>query len=148
MRARIFGTFIVFLLACAAVRNLAQEKPDVAAIRVLEAKWTDSYKQRDITTLSTLLAEDYVITTEDGNTYGKVGFISHFASPLRIDTAEMSDLKIRLHDNIAVVTGAYHEKGDSAGKPYDYHDRMTDVWMKISGKWQLIVSHYSLSASP
>ena len=59
----------------------------------------------------------------------------------------MSDLKIRIHGNIAVVTGAYHERGESGGKTYDYHDRLTDVWMKIGGKWQLIASHYSLPAS-
>jgi len=49
-----------------------------------------------------------------------------------------------MHGNAAVVTGAYHEKGVSGGKPYDYHDRFTDVWMNINGKWQVIASHYSL----
>ena len=62
-----------------------------------------------------------------------------------MDIAQVSDLKIRMHDNIAVLTGAYHEKGVFGEKPYDYHDRMTDGWMKIAGKWQL--THYSLPAN-
>ena len=108
----------------------------------------DAYKARQITTVASLLADDYIITLEDGSTYGKVGFISYNAGALRVDIAEMSDLKIRMHDNIAIVTAAYHEKGVLAGKSYDYHDRLTDVWMKTAGKWQLIASHYSLPANP
>ena len=57
-----------------------------------------------------------------------------------------TDLKVRLHGNAAVVTGAYYEKGTEKGKPYEYRDRLTDVWMNTNGKWQLIVSHYSLPA--
>jgi ketosteroid isomerase-like protein len=56
----------------------------------------------------------------------------------------MSDLKVRMHGNTAVVTGAYHEIGESTGKRYEYHDRFTDVWMKNSGKWQVVASHYSV----
>jgi len=49
-----------------------------------------------------------------------------------------------MHGTTAVVTGAYHEKGNSGGKRYEYHDRLTDVWMKIDGRWQVISSHYSV----
>ena len=148
MRAWIFSTSVLCLLGCFAIADLAQEKSDTASIRALESKWADAYKQRQISTLASLLAEDYVITTEDGSTFSKLGFLSHSAGALRVDLAEMSDLQIRLHGNIAVATGAYHERGASAGKDYDYHDRLTDVWMKISGKWQLIASHYSLPVNP
>jgi len=43
----------------------------------------------------------------------------------------------RLHGTIEVVTGGYHEKGMSKGKPYEYRDRFTDVWMNGNGRWQL-----------
>ena len=79
----------------------------------------DAHKARQITTVASLLADDYIITQEDGSVYGKVGFISYNASSLRVDVAELSDLKIRLHDKIAAVTGAYHERGVLGGKPYD-----------------------------
>ena len=144
MRALIFSTLVLCLLASSAVRDLAQEKPDVASIRALELKWVDAYKRRQIDAVAALLAEDYVITLEDGSTYGKVGFLSYNAGPLRVDFADLADVKIRVHENIAVVTAAYHERGELGGKSYDYHDRLTDVWMKIGGKWELIASHYSL----
>src|SRR5258708_28390609 len=91
--------------------------------------------------LSSLLADDFVITVEDGSTFSKTGYISHSAEPgTKVEVAEMSDLKVRMHGNAAIVTGAYHERGESNGKRYEYHDRLTDVWMKVSGKWQVVAN--------
>jgi ketosteroid isomerase-like protein len=136
---------IVSLLMASATRMPAQEKSDAATIRALELKWTESYKQHSIDILSSLLADDFVITIEDGSIFSKAGYISHTAdSTVRVQVAEMSDLKVRMHGDTAIVTGAYHEKGESSGKPYEYHDRLTDVWMKTGGKWQVVASHYSV----
>jgi ketosteroid isomerase-like protein len=140
--------FFSFVLLCLASLGLAQEKPEIAAIRVLESKWVDAYKQRQLAAVASFLTEDYVITLEDGSTYGKTGFISYNAGPLRVEVAELGEMRIRVRENIAVVTGTYHERGVLNGKPYDYHDRLTDVWVKTGGRWQLIASHYSLPANP
>jgi len=146
MRLRVGSTLILCLFTGLSIPLAAQEKADTAAtIRKLEEKWTESYKKRQIDILSSLLAEDFVITVEDGNTYSKMGYITHSADPsVQVDIAELSDLKVRMHGNAAVVTGAYHEKGKSSGKPYEYRDRLTDVWMKVGNKWQVISSHYSV----
>jgi ketosteroid isomerase-like protein len=137
------------LSVCFAHVLFGQEKSDAATVRSLELKWTESYKQHSIEILSTLLADDFVITVEDGSVYSKAGYISHTAdAKVRVDIAEMTDLKVRIHGDTAVVTGAYHEKGDSGGKPYEYHDRLTDVWMKVGGKWQVVASHYSVPYKP
>ena len=125
--------------------SFGQGKSEGDTVRALELKWTESYKQRSIDILSSLLADEFVITVEDGNVYSKAGYISHTAdSKVRVDVAEMSDLKVRVHGNTAIVTGAYHEKGVSEGKPYEYRDRLTDVWIKSAGKWQVLASHYSV----
>jgi ketosteroid isomerase-like protein len=111
----------------------------------MELKWTESYKQRQVTILASLLAEDFIITIEDGSTYGKTGYISHSAEPgVKVEVAQMTDLQVRMHGTTAIVTGAYYEKGESKGKRYEYHDRFTDIWMKSGGKWQVVASHYSV----
>jgi ketosteroid isomerase-like protein len=128
-----------------AVPVVAEDNSDEAKVRVLEKKWADSYKHRKIELLSSLLAEDFVITVEDGATYSKPGYITHSADPsVHIDVAELSDLKVHMRGNTAVVTGAYHEKGRQDGKAYEYNDRLTDVWLKNEGTWQVISSHYSV----
>ncbi len=144
MPARFISAAVLAIFCSLIAPALAQEKSDESVIRNLEAKWADAYKQRQISQLAALLADDYVITTEDGNTYSKVGFISFNSGPLRVDASEFSDLKVHIHQHVAVVTGVYHERGAAAGKPYDYRDRVTDVWIKTAGNWQLLASHYSL----
>jgi len=133
------------LLTVPFVQPMAQESSDSAKVQALEVKLMDSYKQRQIDFLASLLDEDFVITFEDGNTYGKTGYISFNATPsVRVDVAEMSDVKIRMHGDTAILTGAYHERGDNNGKAYDYRDRVTDVWIKSGGKWRLVASHYGV----
>jgi ketosteroid isomerase-like protein len=147
MRLRKLCPAALCLLTVLTVCGSAQQKgaSDAATVRQLEMKWTESYKQRNIDILSALLAEDFVITIEDGSVYSKAGYITHSADPAtHVQVAELSDLKVRLHGTTAVVTGAYHEKGESNGKPYEYHDRLTDVWMKTGGTWHVIASHYSV----
>jgi len=133
------------LLVFAGAAATAAQEDDAAKVRALETKWTDSYKQRKIDILASLLSDDFVITVEDGSTYSKTGYITHTAdTSVQVKVAELSDLKVHLHGNAAVVTGAYHEKGISNGQPYEYHDRLTDVWIKKEGSWQVIASHYSV----
>jgi ketosteroid isomerase-like protein len=141
----LFSMLLVFPVSAAAQAKSA----DADKIIALEKKWTEAYKVRDVSMLASLLAEDFVITVEDGSTYGKSGYISHTAdSTVHVETASLSDLKVRMHGNTAVVTGAYHEKGDSKGKRYEYKDRLTDTWMKIDGRWQVVASHYSVPVAP
>lgn len=143
MRKALLWALTLILLA--PVLLAGQEEPNVAKLRALEVELTDAYRLRQIDHLASLLDEDFVITFEDGSTYSKTGYISYSATPsARIDVAEVSDLKIRLHGNTAVMTGAYHERGEDKGEAYDYHDRFTDVWMKKDGKWRLIASHYGI----
>jgi ketosteroid isomerase-like protein len=91
-----------------------------AIILGLEAKWNAAYDRGDIATMNTLLADDFIITVEDGSTFSKSGYIAHYGdSTVHVEISDMSDLRVRMHGKTAVVTGAYHEKGTSKGKPYN-----------------------------
>jgi ketosteroid isomerase-like protein len=147
MSRRIASRLALALFIFLSMRLSAQEfSPGAAQVRKLEEKWTEAYKQRNIDILSTLLAEDFVITVEDGATYSKAGYITHSVDPtVQIGVAEQSDMRIRVRGgNIAVVTGAYYERGQSKHKPYEYHDRFTDVWVRVGNTWRVLSSHYSI----
>jgi ketosteroid isomerase-like protein len=138
------------LLVCFTIRLAAQEPANAASqVRKLEEKWAEAYRERNIDILSTLLTEDFVITVEDGSTYSKAGYITHSAdSSVHVEVAELSDLRVRVRGNIAVVTGAYHERGQSNHKSYEYHDRLTDVWVKVGNGCRVLCSHYSSPLKP
>ena len=121
----------------------AQQKSDAGSkVLGLEAKWNEAYKRGDIAAMNSLLADEFIITVEDGRTLSKAGYIAQTGGGTTlVEVSEMSDLKVRIHGNTAVVIGAYHEKGTIKGKPYEYRDRFIDVWMLIDGRWQVIASH-------
>jgi ketosteroid isomerase-like protein len=145
----ILGLVMSGLLTMPFMRAAGQEESEAAQVRALDLKLTEAYKQRKFDLLASLLDEDFVITFEDGSTYGKTGYISYSAATTtRVDVAEMSDMKVRMHGNTAVLTGVYHERGVEKGAAYDYRDRFTDVWMKSEGKWRMIASHYAIPLKP
>jgi ketosteroid isomerase-like protein len=145
MKSRHLLVIVFFVLS--AILSHAQQKSDsLSAVLELEEKWNDAYKRGDIDVLNLLLADDFIITIEDGSTYSKAGYIARLGgSSEHVDVSQMADLKVRVHGNVAIVTGAYHEKGTSKGKPYEFRDRLTDVWVNGGHRWQLIASHYSIA---
>jgi ketosteroid isomerase-like protein len=137
------AALVLAALPLAPVR--AQEGSDAAEVRTLEMKIADWYKNRQIQTFASLLDDDFVITFEDGSTYGKTGYLSYSASSsTSVESVEISEMKVRMHGDTAIVIGVYHEKGTDSRQAYDYHDRFTDVWMKKGGKWRLIAAHYAV----
>ncbi len=150
LRVKLLLLVVSALALGASDLGVAQSKgnPGVSKILALETKWNEAYKRGDIATMESLLADDFVITVEDGSTFSKSGYIAHNGdSTVHVEVSEMTDLKVRTHGNVAVVTGAYHEKGTSKGKGYESRDRLTDVWMmNRDGAWQVIAAHYSIPA--
>ena len=145
MRKLLLWALTLCVLTLPFIPAAAQEESESAKVRALENKITDAYRQRHFDVLASMLDDDFVITFEDGNVYGKTGYISFSGtSTIRVEVAEMSDFKVRMHGNTAVVTGVYHEKGMDKDGAYDYHDRFTDVWIKSSGKWLLVAAHYGI----
>ena len=148
MTIRIRLLLAIAVAICAPNPGAAQKDASTSKILALENQWNAAYQRSDIAAMNSLLADDFVITIEDGSTFSKPGYIAHNGnSTVHVEVSDMSDVKVRLHGNTAVVTGAYHEKGTDKGKHYEYNDRFTDVWMNIAGRWQVIASQYSLRAS-
>jgi ketosteroid isomerase-like protein len=145
MGNRLFRAVAVVCVALSAWSARAQDSSATATVKALELKLLDCYKHHEVQVFASVLDDDFVITFEDGSTYSKTGYLAYSSSSgTHVETAEFHDMRIRMHGDTAVVTGVYHEKGMDSQKSYDYHDRFTDVWMRKSGKWQLIAAHYSV----
>ncbi|HEY6937217.1 MAG TPA: nuclear transport factor 2 family protein [Terriglobales bacterium] len=143
---KVRASLLVWALLAAAlsVRGAQSKRDSASQVLAVEKQWNEVYQRGDIAMMNSLLTDDFIITVEDGNTYSKPGYIAHSGnSSVHVQISDMSDLQVRMHGNTAVVTGAYHEKGIDKGKPYEYRDRLTDVWMNYNGRWRLIASHYS-----
>ena len=137
---RIFTSWALALVVIAAAALSAQQKSDADTVRALEMKWTESYKQRDIEILSSLLADDFVITVEDGSVYSKAGYISHTA-----DSKVRAQIK-RLQESgyghypvcVAKTQYSFSTNPDSKGAPTGFSIPVREV--RLSAGAEFIVA--------
>jgi ketosteroid isomerase-like protein len=61
---------------------------------------------------------------------------------------EMIEPKVQQHGDVAVLTYRLNTDGTLSGKPAKTDWNSTSVYARIDGKWQMIHSHWSLTALP
>ena len=99
----VLASLAVWALDFAVAQN--ERNPAAAKVLALEKKWNDVYKRGDIAGMNSLLADDFIITVEDGSTFSKPGYIAHNGdSAVRVEISEMSELQVRMHCNTAVLS--------------------------------------------
>ena len=54
---------------------------------------------------------------------------------------ELSEPRVRLYGDTALVTSKVHTAGSLQGKPFDVLERQTDVWRWANGGWICVLTH-------
>jgi ketosteroid isomerase-like protein len=135
--------FFMFSRIAAGQESVAP-KADIIA---LENAWTAAEMHNDAGVLDKLLSSSIVITQPDGSIQGKAETLASVGDKNNHwDTVVSENMKVHVYGNVAVVTGTYHEKGTSAGKPFDNHGFFTDTWIHRDGKWLCVAGHDSYAA--
>jgi ketosteroid isomerase-like protein len=89
------------------------------------------------------LSDDWaVISTTGGIGEGKEIFSSGIKSGyLTRKTFELSEPRVRLYGNVALVTTKVKTSGMFQGKPFDVTERQTDVLRWEHGGWKSVLTH-------
>ncbi|HET9407391.1 MAG TPA: nuclear transport factor 2 family protein [Candidatus Sulfotelmatobacter sp.] len=126
----------------------SQTKADPGAVIIaLENAWTQAEAHNDAAALGKLLDDSVVITQPDGSIQTKAEAVAYVGDKSNHwDTVVSENMKVHVHRDTAIVTGTYHEKGTSAGKPFDNHGLFTDTWVLRNGTWRCIAGHDSYPA--
>ena len=108
-------------------------------IAALEQSWAAAQKANDPTAIAPLLADNFIEVIPDGSLMNKSQVLDD-AKKSKYQTIELSDLKITLFGDTAIVVGTFDAKhSDKHGKPLQDHERFVDTWRKMpGGKWQCI----------
>ena len=142
--------FTTTILFCAvAVGAFAQAPADVAAKKAnliaLERMWNQAQVNRDAPAIASMIGNRFINTEFDGEVSSRGKFLEDFADPqFKPSLMNISNVEVEFYSVTAVVTGDYHTKGTSGGKPYDHYGRFTDTWIFQDGKWLCVASHSSL----
>src|ERR1700733_10865772 len=110
-----------------------------------ENNWVAAELHHDSAGLGRLMSDDLVMTETDGSVIDKAQEIA-FAddSNARLEVLETHDMSVHIHGDIAVVVGAFHEKGIYHRNPFEHTGRFTDTWVRQKAMWQCIASQFSI----
>ena len=106
----------------------------------MDKAWTSAELKGDKNAAAALVADDYLGTTQRGDTENKTQYLAS-AVP-NADMVKSDDYKVRIFGNTAIMT----HRGTVSGVR-NIQFRSTHIWMKRSGKWQ-VVSHHGSRVSP
>jgi len=94
-----------------------------------------------------LLADDFVMTTGEGDLYNKAQMVASIRDKsYQPQALQSSNMVVHAHGNTAIVTGAYYEKGTDKGKPWERRGRFTDTWIFMNNHWQCAASQFSIKS--
>jgi len=111
------------------------------AITGLEQEWVKAIVAKDTATVSRLLADDFIGTT-DALQYGKSDAIEDVQSGTH-ETLTLNDIRVHAYGDVAVATMDQTEKSMHGKEDFSGHFLFTDVWVKQNGQWHAVASHGS-----
>lgn len=105
----------------------------------LERQAKEATLKRDADFSERTLSDDYMGITPLGQVINKADTITARRSgQLRYESIEITDMVVRVHGNIAIVTARADVRGHDLGEEFNGPYRYTRVWMRRNGKWQTV----------
>ena len=121
------------------------------AVRDQEALYANAVKRQDIPALQSLLAEEFLATSSRGELRNKAMELDDLKpNPgYSIDDFRLDDIRVRLFDNTAIVTGREILEVRYNKQPLTSLLRYTRVYVKRASGWQIVAQQLTaLQAAP
>jgi ketosteroid isomerase-like protein len=105
----------------------------------LDRKRMAAMAEKDVATLSALLADDLVYTHSSARLDTKASLIGNMQSGATVySSVEPSDVMAQDCGDAVVLTGVARISVTSGGKPNKFGVRFTDVYARRGGQWQMV----------
>ena len=107
----------------------------------LEQGWNQAFYRKDLPFISSVLADEFVATYDDGTRADKAKEIALAATfNQQVDASLLDDFIVKVYGDTAVVWFTLHLVGPKDGKPLALTFRYIDVWVLRAGRWQCVAS--------
>jgi ketosteroid isomerase-like protein len=144
-------SFAFALLAFATVfdargaESSASTEAAVKTILAIEEQRNQAILHGDVAALDRMTSDDYTFITLRGELRSKAEILRDFkAGLIKYDSRTISDLKVRVYGNAAVVTGRAIQKGMENGKDYSGDYWFTRVYVNKDGSWKTVALQTTL----
>lgn len=109
----------------------------------------DFIKKNEVAKAEAFYAKDFILTTSSGKIKTKSDMLYEIGlSDLKLEVNETENVKIRVLNSTAVLTGKLHQKGNYKGQAFDNFLLVTDTWVKTGTGWKLLSGHATLLPKP
>jgi ketosteroid isomerase-like protein len=132
---------LLLLASCHAAWPLPRhEKSEIhKEIEALEQQWQQATVTNNIGEMSRLLADDYVGITSNGTVENKQQALAQrSAGTVRITRLELTDTRVRVYGDTAVVTSQALLEGTNGTSDIGGQYRYTRVYNRRLGQWKIV----------
>jgi ketosteroid isomerase-like protein len=134
---------VVLVFGAAILAQTKTESVEQELIK-LENEWADAWVKNDIAFQDRIMADDYTWTSSWGMVFTKADNLKLVKSGEDVIISWLlSDMKVRVYGDAAVVTGCSTLKETYKGKDVSGQERWTHTWVKRAGRWQCVAGHSS-----
>lgn len=112
---------------------------DHKQIETLEEQWRQAIVSNNVGQMDHLLADDYLGISANGTVETKAEALAQRrAGTVRVTQLDISDMKVRVYGDTAVVTSRAHVEGTNGQSSISGNYRYTRVYNRRLGQWKIV----------
>jgi len=120
---------------------------DVRELERLETVWNEAHERGNVDALEALWADDMEVAVPKMPVMTKADVLKFARSGrMKFLSYRTSDIKVRVYDNAAVVTGRLQRTRTINGQEISDDWRFTKTYVRESQKWRVVAFHASEAA--
>lgn len=113
-----------------------------AQFQIIENNFNEAVVSNNIEEIKKCIADDWVLVDAQGGIIPKEKFLYVVENGLLSHSSMTKEiLRVKLYDNIALVTGRGQNTGIWQGQPMQADEWVTDVYKKENDRWVCVMTH-------
>lgn len=123
---------------------------DIQAVLACERRRGEALVRRDARELDALFADELVHIHATGDVMDKAQLLHYVLQVLQFLSLERGELRVRVHGDVAIMTGRMQSRMQRVGKPEPVASDAwaTQVWLRTPLGWRLASFHACRAAAP
>src|SRR5215831_5920582 len=135
---------LLSVLSMLLFQNAFSQNKDVDELKKLNQDWIHSLIKKDTTTLSNILADDFILISPNGNRMTKKDNLENLKT-LEVSSDNIDSADVRLLSNdVGVVTAYTTFVLKVNGKDVSGRNCYQDIYVKRNGRWFAVAAHVTL----
>ena len=106
--------------------------------------------QVDRAALDRFFADELMVTAPIGVVVDKAAVMDEIerAQTARVELYDKEDINARLFGDTAITSYRVHARAEHEGVKFDRLYRITNVWLRRDGRWQVVARHTAMIEQP